>query len=74
MINLLFQLHLVSGPSTVFRQYLEVGVSFLKDVAKKVLCRKVVGYDANALYLQFCGQEMPTVFYIDYELSITEWF
>ena len=41
---------------------------------KKVLCKKFVGYDANALYLQCCGLEMPMVSYIDYELAITGWF
>ena len=34
-LNLLFHLHLVGGPSIVFRRYLEVGTSFLKDVSKK---------------------------------------
>ena len=58
----------------MFQQYLEVGTSFLKDVSKKILCRKVVGFDANALYLQCCGLEMPTGFYIDYERTATDWF
>ena len=58
----------------MLRRYLEVGVSFLKDVLKKVLCRKVVGFDANALYLQCCGLEMPMGFYIDYVCTATGWF
>ena len=42
-INMLFHLHLVGGPSTVFRRYLEVGVSFLKDVAKKYFVERLLG-------------------------------
>ena len=58
----------------MFCRYLDVGVSFLKDKAKKVLCRKLIGYDANALYLECCGLEMQTGFYIDYELIMADWF
>ena len=41
---------------------------------KEEFCRKVVGYDVNALYVKCSGLEMPTGFYIDYTLIATDWF
>ena len=38
-IIILFHLHLEGVPSTAFCRYLKAGISFLKDLAKKVLCR-----------------------------------
>ena len=39
---------MVSGPSIVFHRYHEAGVSKIRGGKT---CQKVVGYDANALYL-----------------------
>ena len=54
--------------------YLDADITFLKDMSKQVFCRKLVGYDANALYLHCFGREMPTWFYIDYILTTAGWF
>ena len=64
----------MGGPSNVFRRYLEAGISFLKDIMKKVLCRKVVGFDVNALYLQCCRLEMLKGFYVNCLLTTAGWF
>ena len=45
--NTLFHLHLDDDPNTVFRRYLKVSISFLKDMMKEVLCKKAAGCDEH---------------------------
>ena len=60
----LFQImkrNLVGGPSIVFTRYHEKGHTKIRGGKT---CQKIVGYDANALYLWAIMQEMPTGQYI----------
>ena len=52
----------VGGPSLVFTRYDEVGVTKIRSHQKKAeprLCQRILGYDANALYLSTMLEEMP---------------
>jgi len=46
----------VGGPSLVFTRYHEAGVTRIRGQS---LCKKIVGYHANALYLSTMLREMP---------------
>ena len=48
---------MVGGPSIVFDRYHEVEKTKIRFTSKD--CRRIVGYDANSLYLYFSGLEMP---------------
>ena len=52
---------IVGGPSIVFCRYQEAGITKIKG---KNICRKIIGYDANALYLDCSGKRMPTGRYV----------
>ena len=62
----LFKQNLVGGPSIIFHRYHEAGKTVIREHEMKSqgktpkLCQKVVGYDANGLYLWAIMQEMPT--------------
>ena len=51
----------VGEPSLVFMQYHEVGVTKIRShqPAEPHLCQRILGYDANALYLSTMLEEMP---------------
>ncbi|KAL9959464.1 hypothetical protein ACROYT_G032790 [Oculina patagonica] len=51
----------VGGPSIVFTRYHEAFVSKIRDhqIENPKLCKNIVGYDANALYLSTMLEEMP---------------
>ena len=51
---------IVGGPSIIFHRYHEAGITKIKN---KHPCKKVVGLDANMLYLHCVGQNMPTGYY-----------
>ena len=51
------------GPSIIFHRYREVGKMKIREAEEGLgakLCQKIVGYDANALYLWAIMQNMPT--------------
>ena len=51
------------GPSIIFHRYHEAGITKIREAEKcqaAKLCEKIVGYDANALYLWALMQNMPT--------------
>ena len=57
---------MVGGPSIVFCRYAEAGISKIRSHIYSVageedskICRTVIGFDANSLYLYCSGQEMP---------------
>ena len=52
--------NIVGGPSIIFHRYQERGVTKIKG---EHLCEKVIGYDANSLYLWCLAQKMPTGYY-----------
>ncbi len=60
-LHQLFKANLVGGPSIVFHRYHEVGKT---NIRGDKMCKKVVGYDANALYLWAIMQDMPTGMHI----------
>ena len=62
----LFRNNNAGGPSLIFMRYQEVGKTKLREVemtAKGQVpeeCKRILGYDANALYLYAISQDMPT--------------
>ena len=53
--------NIVGGPAIIFHRYHEKGVTKIRGGGE--LCRAIVGYDANALYLWALMQDMPTGWY-----------
>ena len=54
----LFKENIVGGPSIIFNRYHEAGKTFIRNNPNKP-CQKIIGYDANALYLWAIGQDFP---------------
>ena len=48
----------MGGPSIIFHRYHESGRTFIRYKPNKP-CKKIIGYDANALYLWSIGQNFP---------------
>jgi hypothetical protein len=48
---------IVGGPSIIFNRYHEANKTKIRNGDK--LCKKIIGYDANALYLYNISQKMP---------------
>ena len=53
--------NIVGGPAIIFHRYHEKRVTRIRGGEE--LCRAIVGYDANALYLWALMQDMPTGWY-----------
>ena len=53
--------NIVGGPAIIFHRYIEKDVTRIRGGLE--LCRGIVGYDANALYLWALMQDMPTGWY-----------
>ena len=53
--------NIVGGPAIIFHRYHDKGVTRIPGGEE--LCRAIVGYDANALYLWALMQDMPTGWY-----------
>ena len=51
----------VGGPSLVFTRYHEVDVTGIRShrISEPRLCKNILGYDANALYLSTMLREIP---------------
>lgn len=62
----LFKSNMVWGPSIIFYRYHEKGKTKIREREMEAkgrdpkVCQKIVGYDANALYLWAIMQNMPT--------------
>ena len=54
--------NIVGGPAIIFHRYHEKGITKIRGGSE--LCRKIEGYDANALYLWAIMQYMPTGWYM----------
>lgn len=50
--------NIIGGPSIIFTRYHEAGKSFIRGNSQKP-CGKIIGFDANALYLHCLGKYMP---------------
>ena len=48
--------NIAGGPSIIFTRYAEKGITIIRGGKT---CQKVIGYDANALYLWALGNDMP---------------
>lgn len=48
--------NIVGGPSIIFNRFAKAGHTTIRDGK---MCKKVIGYDANALYLGCIGGDMP---------------
>ena len=57
----LFKQNNVGGPSIIFNRYLETGKTFIRNNPNKP-CQKIIGYDANTLYLCVIGQKLGVGF------------
>eukprot|EP00116_Pleurobrachia_bachei_P001169 sb/3461431/ len=55
----LFLSNNVGGPAIIFDRYAEAGATTIRHKMDGKLCKKVVGFDANALYLECMSSEMP---------------
>jgi hypothetical protein len=51
--------NLTAGPSIIFNVYHEVGQAYIRNDFTRP-CQKILGFDANALYLWSIDQEIPT--------------
>ncbi|KAI8519519.1 hypothetical protein Bbelb_027760 [Branchiostoma belcheri] len=66
----LFKQNIVGGPSIIFHRYHQKGETFIRQKEmtdsgrQPKLCQKVIGFDANALYLWSLMENMPTGYYI----------
>jgi len=59
---------MVGGPAIIFHRYAEVNKTFVRDNPEKPV-QKIVGYDANSLYLWALTQPMPVGLYTTWTLS-----
>ena len=49
------------GPSIVYKRYSKVDETFVRNNPEKI-CKNIVGYDCNGLYLWALGIELPVLF------------
>ena len=64
----LFRENMVGGPAIIFKRYAEADKTYIRNNPKKI-CQKVVGYDANALYLWALSQPMPVGLYTHWQYA-----
>ena len=51
---------MIGGPAQVFTRYHTKDVTYIRShIEREKLCKKIIGYDANALYLYCSGDVMP---------------
>ena len=60
--------NLVGGPSIIFQRFQKRNQTFIRNNPKYV-CKKIIGFDANSLYLYNMGQTMPVGSYIRRKLT-----
>ena len=69
-LHWLFKEYIMGGPAIIFHRYHEKYVTFLRQHTNNqdsLLCKKILGYDANALYLSVIMQELPAKHCIRYK-------
>ncbi|XP_078359971.1 uncharacterized protein LOC144644372 [Oculina patagonica] len=67
----LFRNNMVGGPSIIFKRYAEAKVTNIRSNPAKPV-KKIVGYDANGLYLWALCQPMPVGLYTHWQYSSQE--
>ena len=50
--------NIIGGPSIIFKRHAKAGETFIRNNPEEI-CQKIIGFDANALYLWAIGQDMP---------------
>ena len=60
----LFLMNNTGGPALIFDRYQEKDETTIRHKPGGKLCKKILGLDANALYLDCLAQNMPTGIYI----------
>ena len=60
-LHQLVKYNIVGGPAIIFHRYHEKNVTQIRGGGE--MCRSIVGYDANALYLWAIMQDLPTGWY-----------
>ena len=55
----LFKSNLVGGPAIIFDRKQVAGETTIRHHPDGEVCKKIIGYDANSLYLGCMGQQMP---------------
>ena len=63
-----FRNNMVGGPAIIFKRYAEASKTCIRNDPEK-MCQKVVGYDANALYLWALAQPMPVGLYTHWQYA-----
>ena len=64
----LFRHNMVGGPAIIFKRYAEADKTCVRENPQKI-CRKIIGYDANALYLWVLSQDMPVGLYTHWQYA-----
>ena len=59
VLNYTIKRNIIGGPNIIFNRHHEEGKIFNRNYISKTF-QKIVGFDANALYLYCIGQAMPT--------------
>ena len=60
----LFLTNNTGGPAFIFDRYQEKDVTTIRHKDGAKICKKILGFDCNALYLDCLAQNMPTGIYI----------
>ena len=70
-LHSLFKENLVGGPSIVFHRYHEKDLTSLRaaDFPEPKICKSIIGFDANVLYLHALMQDMPTGHFVRYQME-----
>ena len=63
----LFRENMVGGPAIIFKRYAEGDKTVIRNNPE--MCQKVVGYDANALYLWALSQQVPVGLYTHWQYA-----
>ena len=67
-LDKLFRSNLVGGPAIVFKRYAEADKSKIRNKPDKPV-KKIIGYDANGLYLWALCEPMPVGLYTQWQYS-----
>ena len=70
-LHYLFKENLVGGLSIVFHRYHKKDLTSLRaaDFPEPKICKSIIGFDANALYLHAIMQDMPTEHFVRYQME-----
>ena len=61
-LSLLYKAGIVGGPSMTFHRWTKAGLTKIRGGFN--ICKRIIGWDANALYLWAMGQQMPSTLFV----------